>query len=211
MPPPTSPTAAGPARPVTDTLAIDFVNSVDCPGCRAGDALESRATATRWVRTKLRGVDPRVGSDDLEVLRRLRDDLRRVVEAAVDGTSPPASSLARINRSAAVPARRSVLRWARGRWTVEDRVASLPTSDWLSSLIARSAIDLIGAGSSPKIRRCEGPGCVHFLLARRAQQRWCSPTGCGNRARVQRHYRRLHPAGGDGPRPRTGPGALHKA
>lgn len=43
-----------------------------------------------------------------------------------------------------------------------------------------------------RVRNCAGPGCVlHFFdISRRGDRRWCSMSGCGNRAKAARHYAR---------------------
>jgi predicted RNA-binding Zn ribbon-like protein len=52
--------------------------------------------------------------------------------------------------------------------------------------ISRSAIDLVTTFAD-RLRRCDGPGCGRYFLRDRAHRTWCS-LGCGNRARVARHY-----------------------
>ncbi len=173
-----------------DRLVVDFVNTVACPGCRGSDAFASTSEASRWVRRRFSDHWPRLTSPETRALLRFRGEIRRVLQAAVDGTRPPPSDLEAINRVATRSLSRPALRWTRGRWDVEERGAGAPGSRRLMALTARSAIELIGRAGRIPVRRCEGPGCVHFLLAHRSEQRWCSPTGCGNRARVQRHYRK---------------------
>lgn len=47
-----------------------------------------------------------------------------------------------------------------------------------------------------RIRRCANPACVlHFFdISPRGQRRWCSMSGCGNRAKAARHYARTRPS-----------------
>lgn len=58
----------------------------------------------------------------------------------------------------------------------------------LLAAIARSTIDVVSR-CADRLRRCEGPGCGRYFLKDRAHRNWCS-LGCGNRARVARHYAR---------------------
>ncbi|WP_317183827.1 CGNR zinc finger domain-containing protein [Intrasporangium sp.] len=39
------------------------------------------------------------------------------------------------------------------------------------------------------MRACYGPGCVLYFVREHTRREWCS-AGCGNRARVARHYHR---------------------
>ncbi len=173
-----------------DRLVVDFANTVACPGCRGGDAFASAAEASQWMRRKLPDGRSRLNPGDARALVRFRGDIRRVLQAAVDGTRPSASAVEAINRAATRSPSVLALRWTRARWGVDERGTERSESRRLIALTARSAIQLIGRARPIPVRKCEGPGCVHFLLAHRSQQRWCSPTGCGNRARVQRHYRK---------------------
>jgi predicted RNA-binding Zn ribbon-like protein len=175
----------------TRELAVDFANTVACPGCRGGDALASTREADRWVRRKLPDLDLRIGPRDLPRLRRFRDDVRGVLAASADQTRPASAALSAVNRAVGRSPPYAELRWRPGKWLAEEREAPGPTSARLAAIVAHAAIDLLSGTPSPRVIRCEGPACVHFLVARRAEQRWCSPTGCGNRARVQRHYRKL--------------------
>jgi predicted RNA-binding Zn ribbon-like protein len=176
------------ARP---SLAVDFANSVACPGCRGADPLDSIREAGRWIRSKVGGDGRRVEARDLPRLRRFREELRQLLGAAADHTPPPPRVLDAINVAAAQSPPLPELSWSHGTWSTGERGTARSVSRRLTALAAQSAIDLLGRTRPPPVRRCEGPGCIHFLVARRSQQRWCSPTGCGNRARVQRHYRKI--------------------
>ena len=58
----------------------------------------------------------------------------------------------------------------------------------------------------PQLRACLGPGCVLYFVQQHPRREWCS-AGCGNRARVARHYHRHRslsagPGSADAPPPR---------
>lgn len=174
-----------------DLLALDFVNTVACPGCRGSDPLDSLDEARRWFRRNGLSVGAPLGSRDVRSLRRLRTELRRLFASVSDGSPPPPAALRAVNRAWSRSRPRSVLRWVRGRWVLADSSTGGSSYPRLAALVAQSLADMVAGSPSLPVRRCQGRGCVHYLVAYRAQQRWCSPTGCGNRARVQRHYRRL--------------------
>lgn len=58
--------------------------------------------------------------------------------------------------------------------------------------IAESAADLLSTGHLTLVRKCHNPACVLFFYdtTKNHARRWCSMTGCGNRAKVAAHYRR---------------------
>jgi predicted RNA-binding Zn ribbon-like protein len=182
---------ARPGRQRAPSVAVDLANSVACPGCRGADPLASIGEAQKWIRIKFGTAGSRISRRDLEALREFRAGVRDLLASAVDGTAPHARSLRRVNEVLGRSTTRPRLTWSRGDWRVEARDPNLPTRTSVENSVAASAAELLAGPQPLSLRRCEGPGCVHFLLARTTQQRWCSPTGCGNRARVQRHYLKL--------------------
>lgn len=175
----------------TRWFAVDFANTTACPACQGRDALASARGAREWARRNLPGEPLRVTGRELAALRRFRAQLVELLNAVAEGASPPAGALASVNRAAARAAPYPQLQWTRHGWLVEERGGARPASRRLTGLASRSVMDLLGGPGPTPIRRCSGVGCVHFLVAPTNSQLWCSPTGCGNRARVQRHYRKL--------------------
>jgi len=53
--------------------------------------------------------------------------------------------------------------------------------------------DLLSSQDFACVRMCEGEKCGWFFLDRSPskRRRWCSMSGCGNRAKAQRHYSQL--------------------
>jgi predicted RNA-binding Zn ribbon-like protein len=198
------PTTARTERPA---FSLDLANTVACPACRAEDALGSVEEVRRWMRRKLPGAERRWSPRELASLRRFRARLRELLDAMVDGTTPPHEALAALNSALHQPPVRTALAWERGHWVVNERTdPSGSAGASAMAAAARSVLELVSDRGPLKVRRCDGPGCVHFLLARRPQQRWCSASGCGNRTRVQRHYQRVRALRiRDGPRRSLGP------
>ncbi|MEV5964223.1 ABATE domain-containing protein [Kribbella sp. NPDC051952] len=61
----------------------------------------------------------------------------------------------------------------------------------LVGAIGRSAIDFLAGPDRSRLRACPAARCVKYFLQDDPRQLWCSPS-CGNRERVNRHYRRRH-------------------
>lgn len=173
-------------------LALDLANSVGCPGCRVTDGLADEKTARAWVRAHLRvptGPPGRTERFRVELLK-FRALLTRMLTDRVSGRRLRPADLARLNAASLRAPKTLILSYRGSRLSEEE---SQPGADPLASSLGRifrSAIHVLAASEGRSVRRCQGPGCVHFILARRADQLWCSPTGCGNRARVARHFRR---------------------
>jgi predicted RNA-binding Zn ribbon-like protein len=59
----------------------------------------------------------------------------------------------------------------------------------LIGAVGRSAIDFLASPDRARLRACPAARCVKYFLQDDPRQTWCSPA-CGNRERVNRHYRR---------------------
>lgn len=171
-------------------LAVDFANTVACPSCRAEDAFGRVGSARRWIARTVPDSSVRISTPDLTTIRQFREHLRAVLLASSGGARPSATSLSVVNRAARESPALGV-RWFRGRIAPWEETRAPPGSSRLLTAVARSAIDLLVGAEPVPVRPCAGAECVHFVAVRRPSQRWCSPTGCGNRARVQRHYRKI--------------------
>jgi predicted RNA-binding Zn ribbon-like protein len=60
----------------------------------------------------------------------------------------------------------------------------------LLAQLAGAAAELLASPAIRRVRRCEGRDCRMLFLPASSRRRWCSPTVCGNRARVARYYQR---------------------
>jgi predicted RNA-binding Zn ribbon-like protein len=76
----------------------------------------------------------------------------------------------------------------RGLFTLEGQHLAEPLWPVVWSFTA-----LITAGDASRIRQCEGEGCGYIYLdtTLNKSRRYCSSSGCGNRARARRHYHRV--------------------
>ncbi|MEU9869214.1 CGNR zinc finger domain-containing protein [Actinomadura sp. NPDC048021] len=93
----------------------------------------------------------------------------------------------------------TVLAHGRLRLHLEDGAPSerleLDCEAWRPAwLAARAYLDLLRTAPPGRLRHCEGTGCVLWFLdtSRSGRRRWCSMSGCGNRAKVKAHYQRIH-------------------
>jgi predicted RNA-binding Zn ribbon-like protein len=73
------------------------------------------------------------------------------------------------------------------------------------NLVALEASEVLAQQAPHELKACGGPGCVLYFVRDHPRREWCSE-GCGNRARVARHYRRTK-SGHEGPA--TSRGADH--
>ncbi|MFD8023805.1 CGNR zinc finger domain-containing protein [Streptomyces lavendulae] len=130
-------------------------------------------------------------------LRGLRDALRRLAAEATEDPRPDAQStiatrdaaLAALNDACSVTPVWATLHWPSGG----DPTRIVRTGDLagqaMVAMLAGQAIDLFTGDMRPQLRACLAPGCVLYFVKQHPRREWCS-AGCGNRARVARHYQR---------------------
>ena len=179
----------------SEPLPVRLMNTVWANRDGVHDSLATVAQLQQWARQC--GLRPSTGLSraGLDQARSLRDALRRLAADVPDD-----------RRSGAVPERLSagealgVLNGFLATCVPEVRADDAGIRrDWHSTvtgferelvMVALEAADLLAHGrGSAGLGACRGPGCVLYFTRVPAQREWCS-AGCGNRARVARHYRR---------------------
>lgn len=179
-----------------EPLAIEFADTRYAVRGVVQEGLARPEHLGAWLRDHAGAFDAGAGAaaaravraGDLARFIRLRDAIRDVARLLVDGKPPAPERLGVLNAAAAAAPRRPLLRWDETGPTVVEATEA-PAVDAALAAIARSAIEVFGGPLRPALRACGGPGCVLFFVKNHPRREWCSP-GCGNRARVDRHYKR---------------------
>ncbi|ACZ84030.1 CGNR zinc finger domain-containing protein [Streptosporangium roseum] len=169
-------------RPLTgEPLALDLVNTEWPEQGRMLDYLADPAGLRTWLaehEDEFGPVDPE-GQTPLGPLRHARRAIRRALEENEYGelNTVLAHGRLRLSIDGHGPAERPEL----------DDPAWLPA--WEAG---RAFLDLVRTAPPGRVRKCDGPGCVLWFLdtSRNGRRRWCSMTGCGNRAKARAHYTR---------------------
>jgi predicted RNA-binding Zn ribbon-like protein len=177
----------------SEPLPVRLMNTVWASRSVVHDSLATVAQLQQWARQC--GIRPATGLTraDLEHARSLRDALRRLAATVLEDPRP---SAVRTDWPAgeALDVLNEFLRTSVPE-VVADAGLNLQRS-WHSTAtgferelvaIALEAADLLSEGSD-RLGVCHGPGCVLYF-ERQPRREWCS-AGCGNRARVARHYHR---------------------
>ncbi|GAA2281165.1 hypothetical protein GCM10010145_60690 [Streptomyces ruber] len=182
-----SPAEADP-RPLTgEPLAIDLLNTRWTDAAGRHDLLDSLEGTALWlntplVREALGGTPVPAGHDTRERLHRARAALD---EAVADPAHPTPAAVTAVNDVLAHGRLRQVLR-PDGPGTV----AETDDPAWLPAWAAVADFLRLLADRPERIRACGNHQCVlHFYdVSKNGTRRWCSMSGCGNRAKAQRHY-----------------------
>lgn len=179
-------------------LPLELVNTHFASGGKPVDALATPDDLDAWLRANaelfhagcLDVALPMATPDLLERFRQLRAALQRLLTAVVDAnlvdTAVARDDLQVLNDLAAAAPRFPRLRLLDGAYRLHDAEQADAETSVLAS-VARAAMHLLAGSDVARLRRCAAPGCVLFFLRERRRRAWCSD-GCGNRARVARHY-----------------------
>lgn len=135
-----------------------------------------------------------VTAADLAAFRELRTAVRDLAAALTDDTRPIARD-ADVARAVDVVNRAATRADTRPQLEVVDerlRRTTTTTAGPVAAALAATAIeavDLFTGDERELLRACHAPGCVLYFVKDHPRREWCS-TGCGNRVRAARHYRR---------------------
>jgi predicted RNA-binding Zn ribbon-like protein len=149
-------------------VLLDLLNTTPVIDGQTVDQLADPAAARRWLRAH------RAGSEDVDAVRTVRDDLQRVVRTEVDPS---------VLRRYLTDVRQVPDIGADGlTWSLE--------ADWAAHLVL--AWGELEEDMPGRLRPCTNDECRLFLIdrSRAGTARWCSMSGCGNRMKARRHYSR---------------------
>jgi predicted RNA-binding Zn ribbon-like protein len=183
--------------------ALDLVNTLDWRFRTDGpeDLLKSYDDLLRFAQEsgllkpaqarQFRGLSGRsAGARVLRGCIELREAIAEILYARLDGRSPSAAPLRRLERSIKAARLQQQLRWKEERleWHWRENDAGLPL--WALSL---SAADLMLSDDIPRLRACANPECRWLFLdtSKNHTRRWCDMKVCGNRMKARRFKTRL--------------------
>jgi predicted RNA-binding Zn ribbon-like protein len=147
------------------------------------ERLSSPVRLSRWLEAERLGTTgPPVDEADLAAALALREALRRVTHAVLNGTVPDVGAIEEIHEHA----HHGETLALRVRPTLE-RVAPLDTREALGRL-ARAALEDLTGPLAGELRACAAEDCRMVFRDPTGRRRWCDPTRCGTRTRV-RSYR----------------------
>ena len=176
-----------------EPLALDLVNTRVREGGSARDLLDKPAALATWLAEQVARVQwtGAVTPADLRAVRALRDAIAALLAAQRARVRPSRAALAMVNTALGRRARARQLRWT----SAGPRMRAIPNAEQRGTLLrvlAADATDLLTGSDAALVRVCAHPDCVLQFVARDPRRKWCTASGCGNRARVARHYRLSH-------------------
>jgi predicted RNA-binding Zn ribbon-like protein len=191
------------------TLAFALAATIKHDG-RGGvaDLLATPAEAAAWLadhQDLVTGVLGRPldvgGAEARDELVQIRRAVRALFARAV-APEPPSkadadrlmdvdAALQLINRAASRLGSQQLV-WQEGREPRAEWAASPEDAvELLVGAVGRSTIEFLTGADRGRLRACPAARCVKYFLQDDPRQTWCSAS-CGNRERVNRHYRKRH-------------------
>lgn len=165
-----------------ESLAVDFVDTIKLKASPVIDLLDGRHESFWHAHQPL--LPPVEAIPEREAVNELREAVRSVLEAVIDGVPAASEMVRRMNEAAASSLPVSAIEQTpTGQSLV---VRSVGSGDPLLAAVARSAV--LAFSQAHELRRCGSPRCSMLYLSHSTARLWCSHT-CGNRMRVQRSTR----------------------
>jgi predicted RNA-binding Zn ribbon-like protein len=172
---------------VGDNLAINFINTRRVVAGQLTDTLRSDSDVKAWLkRLEVPVANGTLPFSDGVLLQRARE-LREIALAVVkDQKSGRKPSLVALNRFLWDAPSHAALTTDDARNIGVTRVYGKETVEAFLAPVAEAVADLLANGDFDLVRHCEGKACVMWFYDRTKghRRRWCTSTGCGNRAKV---------------------------
>lgn len=170
----------------TGRPCLDFVHTGGVGRWKATELVHDPADVAFWLALLLDLPQEQVHATSLDVepLRRLREALCQLAQAAVTGRPFPRRHVSAVNAAASVPPPTESMTTA-GRRRTDSPV---PAAQALAAL-ARDGIDLFTGPLSRSVRTCAAEDCELLFVdaSRPGQRRWCSMARCGSRTKMRRY------------------------
>jgi predicted RNA-binding Zn ribbon-like protein len=172
---------------VGDDLAINFINTRRMIEGQLTDTLQSDNDVKAWLKRLAVPIAKGTLSFNDGVLLKGARALREIALSAVQdrkfGKKP---SLIALNRFLEDAPSHVVLKTDDAMSIRMTRVYGKETVEAFLAPVAGAVADLLADGDFNLIRHCEGNACVLWFYDRTKghRRRWCTSTGCGNRAKV---------------------------
>lgn len=173
--------------------ALDFLNTLELESGHPVDHLHRPEDAAAWFAEQgvvHPGRSAAWSSGDLARARAVRDALREIVDAVVEGRPPAPAAVDDVNQALATGAAPR-LELDGTSVKVGHRHGASPVDEALAALSAPIVAEL-GSGRPDRFRTCANETCrwTFYDTSPTGRRRWCDMKTCGNRAKAARHRQR---------------------
>ena len=184
--------ALPPAPGAAAYLSLDFADSAaSLPGGQSYDLLSTPEAAMRWLSShELDAPELQLYDVCADRMRTLRDHIRVLLGARVDGVTPAEAAVTALNDALTRVPTAALLVWDATAGPC--RVQAHPTDQAVNhalAMLAADAAQLLTGPDADRLARCEAQPCDRFLIRTHGRRQWCS-TRCGDRVRAARARQR---------------------
>ncbi|MCX5395442.1 CGNR zinc finger domain-containing protein [Streptomyces sp. NBC_00102] len=154
-------------------------------GSHPVERLDSAERLAEWLRASELAPGRDVTPEDLRRTWRLRECLRALALATVEGRTPPEEAIAELGAFLGAEDRVEL--------TGGDRLRRRPpaTIDDALVRIARQAVDHLAGVDRDGLKACPEDDCRGVFTDPAGRRRWCPSPSCASRGRVRAHRARL--------------------
>lgn len=168
--------------------SVDFADSATTlPGGQGYDLLAVPDSAMSWLVSRdLAAPDAQMYDVCAHRMRTLREHVRTLFAARVEGIVPPDRSVRALNEALTRVPTAPLLAWdaAQGPQRARAHPADQAVNHALATLAADAA-DLLTGPDADRLAACAAAPCDRFLVRTHGRRHWCS-TRCGDRVRAAR-------------------------
>ena len=180
--------------------ALDLVNTLDWRFRESGAeellsdysdlvhfSAQSGLVSGSHARRLLRSVPENKAERVLAAVREVREAAAAVFYSALDGKSPPASGLRRLEECVKEARQHEELRWdgSRAVWELPQSPAPAALPLWL---LSKSIAEILTSEQMSLLRQCGNAECRWLFVdtSKNHTRRWCDMKICGNRMKARR-------------------------
>ncbi|GAA2228632.1 ABATE domain-containing protein [Herbiconiux moechotypicola] len=170
---------------VSGEAALDFAGTLKWRRDAPEELLVVAADLDDWaLQSGIVSAPITSSTADLLEARELREAIYAAITARLSATAPPEEAVATVNRFAATPSVRPVLR--------AEGVEHLGSPREVLSALARNAVEVV-ADPALVVKECGRDRCTRVFVdrSRGSRRAWCGMEECGNRVKAAA-YRRRH-------------------
>ena len=189
---------------IANNLFLDFVNTEKMRGGEPFETLETFRDFLAWtIAVELlepaqaadlfeRWNEEKAAADFLSEAVRFRNILREMTEKIAGGREISAAAVAFINEQLKNQSGFTEIEKSESGFEKRFRF-DLSEPSKLLQPIAEAAADFLCYANFEFLRKCESDSCVLYFYdtTKNHRRRWCSMTGCGNKAKAAAFYERM--------------------
>ena len=173
-------------------LWVNFANSWVLATKGRPDIAGSPESLQWWLSTMGLQAPSRIGSADLKVVSNLRESVYRIIDSIDRGGMLGTEDLEQVNAILRKQNNWFELNQRNDGAILKKEFRSIDTIEQALGPIVESLADTLAHGELARLRTCAHPDCIlkFYDDSKNGTRRWCTMSGCGNRAKAAAYLQR---------------------